>query len=42
MKLALTAALLALASLPAIAAPDHGFAFGQPAAADKALSLIHI
>ena len=42
MKLALTAALLALASLPAIAAPDHGFAFGQPAAADKATRTVEV
>lgn len=42
MKLALTTAVLALLSLPAVAAPDHGFAFGQPAPAAKATRTVEV
>ncbi|MFV2949883.1 cupredoxin domain-containing protein [Pseudomonas japonica] len=42
MKSALAAAVLALFSLPALAAPDHGFAFGQPAPAAKATRTIEV
>jgi len=42
MKSALAAAVLALLSLPALAAPEHGYAFGQPAAAAKATRTIEV
>ncbi|MDU9390348.1 cupredoxin family protein [Pseudomonas sp. zfem002] len=42
MKSALAAAVLALLSLPVMAAPEHGFSFGQPAAAAKATRTIEV
>jgi len=42
MKRALTSALLALLSLPAMAAPEHGFAFGHPAPAAKATRTVEV
>ncbi|HCN44622.1 MAG TPA: copper-binding protein [Pseudomonas sp.] len=42
MKFALTAAVLALLSLPAMAAPDHAYSFGQPAPAAKATRSVEV
>ena len=43
MKSLMTAAVLALLSLPAMAAPDgHGFAFGHPAPAAKATRTVEV
>lgn len=42
MKPLLAALLLALSSLPAYAAPEHGFAFGQPAPAAKATRTVEV
>ena len=43
MKSLITAAVLALLSLPAMAAPDgHGFAFGHPAPAGKATRTVEV
>ena len=42
MKSVITASLLALLSLPALAAPAHTFGFGQPAPAAKASRTIEV
>ncbi|MDG9884516.1 cupredoxin family protein [Pseudomonas sp. GD04058] len=42
MKRALTTVLLTLLSLPALAAPGQGFAFGQPAPAAKATRTVEV
>ena len=42
MKRTLTTVLFTLLSLPALAAPDQGFAFGQPAPAAKATRTVEV
>lgn len=42
MKSVLTATVLALLSLPAMAQPEHGFAFGKPALASQATRTVEV
>lgn len=42
MKIALGAAVLALLSLPVMAQPGHGFAFGKPAPAEQATRTVEV